>query len=57
MVVDWLTAAGLVSAIAAAVGIGIVARRGGETGDQTKPGQIDARRHSHAVSGSTHRVA
>jgi hypothetical protein len=34
MVVDWLTAAGLVSAIAAAVGIGIVARRGGGSGNR-----------------------
>lgn len=28
MVIDWLTAAGLISALAAAVGICIVARRG-----------------------------
>lgn len=31
MVMDWLTAVGLVSALAAAVGIGIVARRGNQT--------------------------
>ena len=31
MVMDWLTAVGLVSALAAAVGIGIAARRGNQT--------------------------
>jgi hypothetical protein len=31
MVMDWLTAAGFVSALAAAVGIGIVARLGNQT--------------------------
>lgn len=31
MVMDWLTAAGLVSALAAALGIGIAARRGKQT--------------------------
>jgi len=31
MVMDWLTTAGLVSALAAAVGIGIAARRGNQT--------------------------
>ena len=31
MVMDWLTAAGFVSALAAAVSIGIVARRGNQT--------------------------
>ena len=32
MVMDWLTAVGLVSAVAAAVGIGIAARCGNQTG-------------------------
>jgi hypothetical protein len=36
MVMDWLTAAGLVSAIAAAIGIGIVARRGAGTGNRNE---------------------
>jgi len=36
MVMDWLTAAGLISAIAAAVGIGIVARRSGPTGGRNE---------------------
>jgi len=37
MVLDWLTAAGLVSALAAAVGIGIVARRGNQTSQPLGP--------------------
>jgi hypothetical protein len=37
MVMDWLTAVGLVSALAAAVGIGVVAKRGNQTRQPLRP--------------------